>query len=140
MTEKRPKDDFVYCALDRRWKLVWRPNHPDDSELYDLEADEAEAVNLWRWDHPEALRLKRELGLHAPWVTAPFPEEEDGASMQLAAERLEALGYVAGDEDEDEVPGPTWEYVCPEHRDRRSPTLIRCEQCSSPMILIAAGR
>jgi arylsulfatase A-like enzyme len=139
MTAKRPKDDFAYGALDRRWKLVWRPNHPDDSELFDLDADAAEAVNLWRWDHPEALRLKRELGRHAPWVTAPFPQEEDGASLAAAAAFLEQLGYAGGEEGQ-ELQGPTWEYVCPEHRDQRAAELGRCPECSASMILIAQGK
>jgi arylsulfatase A-like enzyme len=141
MTVKRPKDDFVYCAMDGRFKLVWRPNHPEDSELFDLAADPKEQRSLWAWDHPEALRLKRALAEHAPWVTAPFPVEEDGASLQAAAARLADLGYTGGgDEPGDEPLGPAWEFVCPEHYGSRSPTLARCGQCSAPMLLIAAGK
>jgi arylsulfatase A-like enzyme len=138
MVRKRPKDDFTYCAMDRDWKLTWRPNHPGDSELYHLAEDPKELNNLWGWDHPEALRLKKELGGHAPWVTEPFPASADGASSDAIMEGLKKLGYVA--DESGVIEGPDWEYVCPEHYDQRSATLTRCSQCSSPMILIAEGK
>ena len=139
MVKKRPKDDFTYMAMDRRWKLTWRPNHPDDSELYDLELDPTEANNLWAWDHPEALRLKRELAGERPWVTAPFPTEQGGADQETALKVLEGIGYTGGEEDG--VPADlAWEYVCPEHYQQRSATLGRCRDCSSAMILIAVGK
>jgi len=140
MVAKRPQDDFAYCAMDRRWKLTWRPNHPELSELYDLEQDPAEASNLWRWDHPEAVRLKRELAALEPWVTEPFPAAEDGASAAAAAERLKALGYTDDGGGEEALGTLDWEFVCPEHRDQRSATLGTCPRCSSKMILIARGK
>ena len=140
MVSRRPLDDFTYLAMDRRWKLTWRPNHPAESELYDLEADPAELRNLWTWDHPEAVRLKGELGRHRPWVTGPFPPEEGGAeTASVAKALLEQLGYV-GDDGEGESFELDWEYVCPEHFDQRSATLARCPACSSTMILIAKGK
>jgi hypothetical protein len=136
MVAKRPFDDFSYCAMDGDWKLVWRPNHPDRSELFHISEDPGELTNEWSWDHPEAVRLKRELGSHAPWVTEPF--EEVGGDVGGAFEAaLESLGYVGGGEKSE---GPEWEWVCPEHHGARSETLTRCEECSSAMILIAAGK
>jgi arylsulfatase A-like enzyme len=138
MVARRPKDDFTYCAMDVDWKLTWRPNHPADSELYHLAQDPKEANNLWAWDHEEAVRLKRELGGHAPWVIEPFPAAEGGADTDAIMQALSALGYTA--DEGGEVLGPVWEYVCPEHYDQRSATLTRCSKCKSPMILIAEGK
>ena len=39
-------DDFGYCVRDRRWKLTWW-DCDDDGELYDLQADPLEKVNLF---------------------------------------------------------------------------------------------
>jgi arylsulfatase A-like enzyme len=161
MVEKLPHDDFMYCAMDRQWKLTWRPNHPDQSELYDLERDPGETINLWRWHHPEALRLKRALAEYRPWVTAAFPDDASNEEAAGANDALRALGYVDGEEgDEDEgdspavVPDPdeeglsaaeridriVWEFVCPEHRDQRLTEWGACPDCGSPMILIAQGK
>jgi len=139
MVIKRPQDDFVYAVASWPWKLVWRPNHPGQSELYDLASDPAESRNLWAWDHPAAVRLKKELAAEQSWVTAPFPKQAGGAGQAAAMEALERLGYAGGDEED--VSGPlTWEFVCPEHYDQRSAEPAPCPVCSSAMILIAAGK
>jgi arylsulfatase A-like enzyme len=133
---KRPQDDFAYCALDANWKLVWRPNHPDESELFHLAEDPLETSNLWSWEHAEALRLKEALARHGPWVTASF----DAAGGELdggVSAALRNLGYV-GEDDRDD--GPEWEWVCVRHYDSRSAAGGRCAECESPMILIAAGK
>ena len=138
MTKKRPQDDFTYSVTEWPWKLVWRPNWPDRSELFDLSADPVEEHNLWRWDHPEAVRLKRELGRHAPWVTTKFAPLAEAEDMQGALDALEQMGYIGGDEEDS---GEwDWEYVCPEHDDQRSRELGRCGECSSAMIVIAVGK
>jgi hypothetical protein len=138
MVEQRPFDDFAYCAMDRDWKLVWRPNHPDESELFHLFADAGETENLWAWDHPQAVRLKEALGNHAPWVTEPFPAADDDVGRD-SAQALEALGYLGGEGGEP-VTGPDWEWVCPVHRAQRAAALTRCPECSRAMILIASGK
>jgi len=136
MVVKRPQDDFSYCAMDRDWKLIWRPNHPELSELYHLAEDPGELEDLWAWDHPEALRLRRLLGAHAPWVSAPFALDEAGSSEQFE-HALRSLGYTG---DDGEASGPEWEWVCPEDYGRRADRLGRCPDCGEPMILIAAGK
>lgn len=140
MVSARPLDDFTYCAMDAEWKLTWRPNHPAESELFHLTADPDEQRNLWAWDHPEAIRLKKELGREAPWVTAPFPSLTDGADAAAAAAALRKIGYTGGDDGDVASAGPQWEYVCPVHLGERSATRAKCPKCSEPMILIAEGK
>ena len=48
LVRSRPLDDFLYCAMDAHWKLVYRPAHPEASELFDLRADPHESVNASR--------------------------------------------------------------------------------------------
>ena len=93
-SEKRPDDDLMYVAMYRRWKLLYRPTHPKDNELYDLASDPHERENVYRADHAEAGRLKQHLARSSPWVTEPF--SDDGAAGLGANEMraLEALGYV----------------------------------------------
>ena len=140
MVVKRPQDDFTYCAMDRRWKLTWRPNWPDESELYDLQADPAEASNLYAWDHPEAVRLKRELASYGGWVTAVFPSEDGGADSDAAMEALRNLGYVDEGGGEEALGDIAWEFVCPVHYDERAGAASDCAECGERMILIAAGK
>ena len=140
LVESREQDDFTYCAMDEEWKITWRPNHPAQSELFQITTDPDELNNLWAWDHPEAIRLKKELARHAPWVTKPFAESRDGASAAAAAAALAKLGYTAGGEGEVATAGPQWEFVCPEHYDQRSPVRAKCPKCSAAMILIAEGK
>ncbi len=144
MVAKRPQDDFSYCAMDAGWKLIWRPNHPELSELFHLAEDPGELVNRWAWDHPEALRLKGELGRHAPWVTEPFELESTGGAEDAGGDSagdfeaaLAQLGYLGS---EGGASGPDWEYVCPADYDQRSERLERCADCGQAMILIAAGK
>lgn len=41
-------EDFGYAIVDERWKLIhYAGDSPDDGELYDLENDPWEKVNLW---------------------------------------------------------------------------------------------
>ncbi len=140
MVQNREQDDFTYCAMDVEWKIVWRPNHPKRSELFQITTDPDEQKNLWAWDHPEAIRLKKELARHAPWVTRPFAESRDGATAAAAAAALAKLGYTAGAEGDVNAAGPQWEFVCPEHYDQRSPERAKCPECSAAMILIAEGK
>lgn len=147
MVEKRPFDDLVYCAMDTQWKLVWRPNHPGESELFHIAQDPTELKNLFARDHPEAIRLGKELGKHSPWVTEDFPVTEGGASAEFAAERLAALGYLDDAEGEEGAPVTTaaaidWDWICadPAHADQRSQEQGRCGTCQSAKILITRGK
>jgi hypothetical protein len=99
ISQRRPKDDLLYCAMDRTWKLIYRYSYPDESELYDLAEDPRELNNLFA-RHPEQVRrLKATLDKHNGYVTAAFT---DAALPDEAALRaLEALGYIGSQEDED---------------------------------------
>ncbi len=102
VAELRPQDDLLHVLRDRRWKLIHKPTQPERSELYDLDADPDEAVNLYRADHPEAVRLLAELERRDPFVLEPFPEVEDPTGLDGVDDALRELGYT-GDEDEVEL-------------------------------------
>jgi arylsulfatase A-like enzyme len=86
----RPHDDLVFCAMDRTWKLVYRPRLPHASELYKLDADPREMNNLYESDHVEARRLLAYLEGAGGFVDEPLGADEDAEAL----ERLRALGYV----------------------------------------------
>lgn len=102
MVSKRPQDDLVHCASDGRWKLIHRPRQPDRDELFDLAQDPKELNNLYRPDHPEAVRLLAALDAFGGYRDEPF---EEGADAE-ALERLRSLGYVGGAYDSESQPAP----------------------------------
>ena len=57
MLEHRPQDDFVYAVVDSGWKLVYRPNHPEQSELFELGRDPGELANRYAGERGQRLRL-----------------------------------------------------------------------------------
>jgi arylsulfatase A-like enzyme len=94
MILKRPKDDLLYCAMDRRWKLIYRPNHAEDSELYDLGTDPAEANNLYAARRDQVARLLEQLNAWGGFATEGFGKVEDSETLR----RLQSLGYMGGGE------------------------------------------
>jgi arylsulfatase A-like enzyme len=124
LRQLRPQDVFVYCAMDDRWKLLYRPEDPSTSELFDLRADPLESENHYRVDHPDAVRLRKELAHQAPWVTEPFPRDKTLTAAQMAAAQaaIRDSGYVEG-----EVSTGEWLWACPVHMDQPN----ECERCSS---------
>jgi hypothetical protein len=88
---KRPDDDLLYCAMDRSWKLIYKPRKPDLSELYHLARDPAETRNLYHPTHSQALRLRAILDESGGFVDQPFGDAFD----EDVIERLRALGYVS---------------------------------------------
>ena len=46
MVRERPLDDFLYAIIERDWKLVYRPRHVEQSELYQLGVDPHELHDL----------------------------------------------------------------------------------------------
>jgi arylsulfatase A-like enzyme len=92
MLKKRPDDDLLYCAMDRSWKLIYRSLRPDESELYDLQADPREQRNLFKRENLQAQRLLAALNEFGGFVGKPFGPGRDDAAL----ERLRSLGY-AGD-------------------------------------------
>jgi arylsulfatase A-like enzyme len=130
---KRPQDLYVYCATDGRWKLLYRPQDPGASELFDLEHDPLERANLFAPDHPEAVRLKTELAERRPWVTAPFvPIKVSEAQTAGVQKTLKGLGYTGG-----EAGDQAWSWVCPEHY-RQDTGGKKCPLCHRPPVPVAA--
>jgi len=90
MVKRRPDDDLLHCAMDRSWKLIYRPNHPEKSELYHLAEDPGETENLFHVEKAEVARLRAYLDRLGAFVDEPFGEGVD----PLVEERLRALGYI----------------------------------------------
>jgi len=93
--KRRPNDDLLYSLIEYPWKLIYRSLHPDESELYDLESDPDEAVNLYASESERAKRLVGDLRELGGFVSRPFGT---GEGDRDALERLRALGYVESEE------------------------------------------
>jgi arylsulfatase A-like enzyme len=87
--------DNLYAVCDGRWKLVWREEHPENSELFDLASDPLELNNLYRVDHPEGMRLLAQLDA---WEATKVTPPEGG--VEASAQALKSLGYMGDDEEE----------------------------------------
>jgi len=90
LTDARPLDALLHCAMDERWKLIYRPLAPKKSELFDLAADPDELTNLLDAHPAEARRLLSILHASGGFVDQPFGEEKDPETL----ERLRSLGYI----------------------------------------------
>jgi len=90
MLRKRPQDDILYALIDGVWKLIYRPNAPETSELYHLEEDPGEARNLFGEGVEQERRLVDALLEMDPFVEGPFGEAAD----EEVLERLRSLGYL----------------------------------------------
>lgn len=98
MVKNRPNDDFVHVLMDSDWKLIYRPTHPELSELYGLTQDPRELQNLWGRGLPAQARLLGKLEQINPFRREPFPKTADGSAPDLDA--LRGVGYLLGAEDE----------------------------------------
>jgi arylsulfatase A-like enzyme len=107
IVELRPEDDLLHCMMDQRFKLIYKPLHPERIELYDLESDPGEERNLYASDHPEAQRLLRHLLAREPFVLegpgavrdTRFDLAEPAEIPASALEALKVLGYIDGTTD-----------------------------------------
>jgi arylsulfatase A-like enzyme len=129
--EDRKYDQFLYMAIDWPMKLIYRPLHPEKSELFDLSKDADEAVNLYESDVANAARMRKTLARAHPWVPGPF--ESTGAAHDPTAQAaLAALGYTAG-----QTIDPSWQWTCPEHTDEQlAGPSARCPKCKEPPLMI----
>ncbi len=133
MVETHPLFDFLYCAMDRDWKLIYRPSQPEKSELYDLAHDPGELVDRSA-EHPEEVRrLEGELARRDGWVTAPFESDGSVVDAKAAGSALDALGYSGGGE-ATKAAEIRWAWTCPEHSSVRAADRGRCPTCGSPLI------
>lgn len=76
------------------WKLIWTPFAAEDEawELYDLAADPGESRDLYRPDHPQALRLRPLLDA---WLARSAEVEAEPRTLtEEDIEALRLLGYV----------------------------------------------
>jgi len=110
MLKSRPLDDFLYAVVDDGWKLVWRPLHPEASELYHLDTDPRELANRLADSPEQLLRLQKLLARHGAWVTSACHDPTAAVADQAEARAiLEKLGYAGGGE----AVEPRWGFMCP---------------------------
>jgi len=133
MVKERPNDDFLYCVMDRRWKLTYRPTRPHLSELFDLENDPGESRNLFGERLDETRRLLTELANAAPWVTEPPPPLEDGGDQEAALAALASLGY-ASDGEGAPSDGIDWAWICPDSTHAGDGEPGPCPVCATPRV------
>jgi arylsulfatase A-like enzyme len=142
MVKKRPLDDFLYCAMDAHWKLVYRPTHPEASELYRISDDPHETSNLWSRNPEEVARLERELARLDGWVTKPFPPIGSTQSRAGAQRALNNLGYAGKGGEEHQTPenealrgvSLDWSWTCPVHPDVIAADPGKCTRCGEKLI------
>lgn len=137
LLDQRPYDDFVYCAMDARWKLVWRPAHPEQSELFDLANDPRESRNLFAKEAGERTRLQKLLARHGGWVTAPFEPEGSAKDIEAMQGALTALGYASGGTPATDA---RWAYTCVDHPTEQWIDPDPCPRCGEPGLLIARSK
>lgn len=94
IAQKRPLDDLLYCAMDSRWKLIYRPTNPPYSELYNLDEDPAESRNLYATAGKPRQRLMAALREFDGFVDQPFGHGDMDPDVR---ERLESLGYIGNE-------------------------------------------
>lgn len=88
------KDEILFTLIDPPWKYIHHLREPSESELYHLELDPAERVNVLQ-DNPDRVRtflsdLRRRNVMPKDRGESPMdPEERD---------RLESLGYIQSDD------------------------------------------
>jgi arylsulfatase A-like enzyme len=84
---------------DERWKLIYHPPHGNaypgpHFELYDLQNDPAETVNLVTEETDQARRLQAELDRWMETSAEMAPSEEGEDQGERMRKILKALGYV----------------------------------------------
>jgi len=127
----RVLDDFLYVAMDRDWKLIYRPRTFEKSELFHLSADPHEEHDLFAERPEEVHRLLELLAEAAPWVTGTFAPLAGGAQAEDVQRTLSELGYSGA------APVDTqWAWTCPRHLEARREERVPCPTCGAPPLLI----
>jgi arylsulfatase A-like enzyme len=91
----RDGSDPLISVTDGNLRVVWSPNRPERTRVFDIVLDPEERVNLYDPDDPESQRLVELARRHlqqaeSPWDTATEEVEID----DLRLNQLRALGYV----------------------------------------------
>ena len=89
----REGEPEVHGMLDGNWKLVARPS-AEDWQLYDIEADPGEKIDLSRAEAHRLARMRKELEA----VLSSKGTEDSALPVEMddeIAEKLEALGYLS---------------------------------------------
>jgi arylsulfatase A-like enzyme len=130
--KSRPEENFLYCIVDGKWKLIYRPHMPAASQLFDLDADPEERTNLAESHRADYLRLLEELGNRRPWVLEPLPVDPQGGAD--IGSKVEGFGYSGSD-----IVHEDWVWTCPAHPDFRQETAepARHADCGRPLVPIA---
>jgi arylsulfatase A-like enzyme len=128
---KRARDDFLYMAMERDWKLIYRPRHFDESELFHLSEDPREERNLFLARPDEARRLLERLAEAAPWVTGEFEPLAGVAASEDVQRALGELGYTGSPPLETD-----WAWTCPRHHDERWQERGPCPACGGAPLVI----
>lgn len=129
---ERPLDDFLYALVESDWKLVYRPAHPSQSELFDLAQDPRELRNRFAEEPERAASLLEALARRAPWVTAPFPQTAPAADGRRVRNVLQGLGYAGNDRAA--LPASAWVWCCPRHPQELAEQNRPCPLCSGPRV------
>jgi arylsulfatase A-like enzyme len=134
---RRPFDDFLYCVMDAEWKLIYRPEFPERSELFHLKNDPGETTNLYAREPEQRLRLQRELARRDAWISRPFAAGLGASPDEAAAAReaLESLGYTGSERSGGGE--ESWGWTCPRHADVLTNENESCPHCAEPLILRA---
>ena len=141
MVQMRPQADFLYSVTRDPWKLIYRPGHFEQSELYNLRADREEATNLWSTETDVRRELLQDLARINSWCTQRFPEAAgvDSADREAAGRALESLGYLGG-EDEDVQSEPKWAWTCIDHAQVLAGKRGRCPESGCDLLLLLRSR
>lgn len=133
LVSRRPRSRLVHVAADERWKLLYRPVAPEESELFDTRDDPGETRDRYATEPEVVERLLGELAASRPWVLEPFAHT-DGEVSAAALEILEALGYTGGADAEAALEG--WEWLCPATGERFD-SGPECASCPTPLVPVA---
>ena len=90
------KNGLKYGLTTSRWKYYYRPDGPD--ELYDLESDPAELVDVAAGNEELTTTLQRHIRelLRSGFYTPGSSDEPETDEARKYREAMEALGYIGG--------------------------------------------